>query len=37
MDELRSVRLDGRQSSHDDLVLALALAAWTVRFPSPPA
>jgi hypothetical protein len=26
--ELRSVRLDGRQTAHDDLALALALAAW---------
>lgn len=29
--ELRSVRLDGRQSGHDDLALALALAVWPVH------
>lgn len=36
--ELRSVRLDGRQSGHDDLALALALAVWPAGPPfAPPA
>ncbi|MCL4795996.1 MAG: hypothetical protein KJZ84_15655 [Bryobacteraceae bacterium] len=33
--ELQAVRLDGKQSPHDDLVLALALAAWPARIAHP--
>lgn len=29
--ELRTVQIDGHQSQHDDLVMALALAAWPAR------
>jgi hypothetical protein len=30
-EELVSIRFDGRQTAHDDLVIAVALAAWRAR------